>query len=391
MFLADAEFENGHTLDHDGSIVACSHGHRRLERLSLDGTLDPDRRPLPGHALQLPQRRRREVRRHHLVHGPALRHHEQPRGPRGSVRDRRLPRVPVRPPHGRARRRHRLARGAERPRLLAGRDRPLRLGHVARLPRRRRRQPPHRGVRCGRRPEPREPAGVLQRRRLGGGRLPGRRRGQRLDVRATTASTWSPRTGGGWAGCRSPSERRTASSAAPISIACSSPRRRRSTRSTWPPEASSRRAGDEPCDTARRRSSRRARGPRGDGQRDGRHPPTRRLDGRRHQSVRAGSRGSRGGRHPDGRHRGGDPGFGDRDRAEPPGRSGGPGGARRSRRPGRTRGWRTHRRRHHDALPDGRPGHPSGHGIGRDRLPGRPGVGWAAGGPGRHAVGDGRR
>ena len=41
VFLADAEFENGHTLDHDGSIVACSHGHRRLERLGLDGTLTP--------------------------------------------------------------------------------------------------------------------------------------------------------------------------------------------------------------------------------------------------------------------------------------------------------------------------------------------------------------
>ena len=41
VFLADAEFENGHTLDHDGSIVACSHGHRRVERLGLDGTLTP--------------------------------------------------------------------------------------------------------------------------------------------------------------------------------------------------------------------------------------------------------------------------------------------------------------------------------------------------------------
>ena len=41
VFLADAEFENGHTLDHDGSIVACSHGHRRIERLGLDGTLTP--------------------------------------------------------------------------------------------------------------------------------------------------------------------------------------------------------------------------------------------------------------------------------------------------------------------------------------------------------------
>ena len=41
VFLDPAEFENGHTLDHDGSIVACSHGHRRLEHLALDGTLTP--------------------------------------------------------------------------------------------------------------------------------------------------------------------------------------------------------------------------------------------------------------------------------------------------------------------------------------------------------------
>ena len=47
VFLEPAEFENGHTLDHDGSIVACSHGHRRLERLGLDGTLTPDRGSLP--------------------------------------------------------------------------------------------------------------------------------------------------------------------------------------------------------------------------------------------------------------------------------------------------------------------------------------------------------
>ena len=39
VFLDPAEFENGHTLDHDGSIIACSHGHRRLERLGLDGML----------------------------------------------------------------------------------------------------------------------------------------------------------------------------------------------------------------------------------------------------------------------------------------------------------------------------------------------------------------
>ena len=39
VFLEPAEFENGHTLDHDGSIIACSHGDRRIERLALDGTI----------------------------------------------------------------------------------------------------------------------------------------------------------------------------------------------------------------------------------------------------------------------------------------------------------------------------------------------------------------
>ena len=41
VLLDPSEFQNGRTLDHDGSIVACSHGRRRLERLALDGTLTP--------------------------------------------------------------------------------------------------------------------------------------------------------------------------------------------------------------------------------------------------------------------------------------------------------------------------------------------------------------
>lgn len=39
IFLAPAEYQNGHTLDRDGSIIACSHGRRRIERMALDGTL----------------------------------------------------------------------------------------------------------------------------------------------------------------------------------------------------------------------------------------------------------------------------------------------------------------------------------------------------------------
>jgi gluconolactonase len=37
--LRPVEFQNGHTLDLDGSIIACSHGRRRIERLSLDGSV----------------------------------------------------------------------------------------------------------------------------------------------------------------------------------------------------------------------------------------------------------------------------------------------------------------------------------------------------------------
>ena len=236
--------------DPDGRVVGAPGGRRvrerpharsrrvdrgLLARPSAHRTTGPrrdahaDRRSLPGSAVQLAQRRRRQVRRHDLVHGPALRHHEQPRGSPGRLRDRRLPRVPVRPAHGRARRRHRLGRRAERPRVLARRDGALRLGYVPRVPRRRRRQPPHRGVRRGRRADASRtrasstpstngcPTASAWTSRATSGRRP------------TTGSTSSRRTGGASAGCRSRSGRRTASSAAPTSIACSSRRPRPST------------------------------------------------------------------------------------------------------------------------------------------------------------------
>lgn len=41
VFLDACEFHNGHTLDHDGSIIACSHGYRRIERLGRDGSVTP--------------------------------------------------------------------------------------------------------------------------------------------------------------------------------------------------------------------------------------------------------------------------------------------------------------------------------------------------------------
>src|SRR5512146_322763 len=36
--LAPSDFANGHTLDHDGRILACEHGRRRIARYEADGT-----------------------------------------------------------------------------------------------------------------------------------------------------------------------------------------------------------------------------------------------------------------------------------------------------------------------------------------------------------------
>ncbi|MFN8521430.1 MAG: SMP-30/gluconolactonase/LRE family protein [Chloroflexota bacterium] len=41
VFLHPAEYQNGHVLDLDGSVIACSHGHRRVERLAPDGSVTP--------------------------------------------------------------------------------------------------------------------------------------------------------------------------------------------------------------------------------------------------------------------------------------------------------------------------------------------------------------
>jgi gluconolactonase len=41
VFLEGSEHQNGHALDLDGSILACCHGRRRVERLALDGTVTP--------------------------------------------------------------------------------------------------------------------------------------------------------------------------------------------------------------------------------------------------------------------------------------------------------------------------------------------------------------
>ena len=72
-----ADFANGHTLDHDGTILACEHGTRRVARYERDGSADDRRRPLRGQAAQLAERHHRRVRRRDLVHRPALRHRQR--------------------------------------------------------------------------------------------------------------------------------------------------------------------------------------------------------------------------------------------------------------------------------------------------------------------------
>jgi len=54
VFLHPAGFHNGHTLDLDGSIIACSHGRRRVERMAHDGTVTPIVERYRGHRLNSP-------------------------------------------------------------------------------------------------------------------------------------------------------------------------------------------------------------------------------------------------------------------------------------------------------------------------------------------------
>ena len=41
IFLEGSEHQNGHALDRDGSILACSHGRRCVERVGRDGSITP--------------------------------------------------------------------------------------------------------------------------------------------------------------------------------------------------------------------------------------------------------------------------------------------------------------------------------------------------------------
>ncbi len=52
--LQPAEFHNGHVLDLDGSVIACSHGRRRVERLAMDGSVTPIVERYQGHRFNSP-------------------------------------------------------------------------------------------------------------------------------------------------------------------------------------------------------------------------------------------------------------------------------------------------------------------------------------------------
>jgi len=47
-------FTNGHTLDHEGRLVSCSHGHRRVERTEVDGSIAVLVDRFKGHRLNSP-------------------------------------------------------------------------------------------------------------------------------------------------------------------------------------------------------------------------------------------------------------------------------------------------------------------------------------------------
>jgi gluconolactonase len=54
VLMRPAEFHNGHVLDLDGSIIACSHGRRRIERMAPDGSVTPIVERYQGHRFNSP-------------------------------------------------------------------------------------------------------------------------------------------------------------------------------------------------------------------------------------------------------------------------------------------------------------------------------------------------
>ena len=176
-----SDFANGHTLDHDGTVLACEHGTRRIARYERDGSRTTVVDRYRGQAAQLAQRHRRRLGRRDLVHRSAVRDPRRLGGLHGRLGAGRLLRLPVRPGDRRAGDRQRRDGPPERPRLLARRDDPVRVGHLGRAARRRATTTSSRSTSIDRRrlAAPRVftvmDVGLL-------GRPPGRRRGEHLDL-----------------------------------------------------------------------------------------------------------------------------------------------------------------------------------------------------------------
>ena len=92
-----SDFANGHTLDHDGRVLACEHGPRRVARYEPDGSRTTIVDRYQGRAAQLAERHHRRLGWSDLVHRPAVRDPRRPGGLQGRLRARWLLRVPAGP------------------------------------------------------------------------------------------------------------------------------------------------------------------------------------------------------------------------------------------------------------------------------------------------------
>ena len=75
VFRQPSNFTNGNTRDRQGRLISCEHGARRVTRTEIDGSITVLADRFEGKRLNSPERCRREVRRHDLVHRSDLRHH----------------------------------------------------------------------------------------------------------------------------------------------------------------------------------------------------------------------------------------------------------------------------------------------------------------------------